>query len=180
LFALAALVGAPSRAAAEVRPVVVAGYDAGGDSVASLTYTNGNTDSLRANEGLYAGAGVSMLNGAGNIEFQGTLSVKYAGLHADNGDVTWLRYPLDALLFYRRQTFRLGGGLTYVIGPRVKGTGEASYIDMKLDDAAGVVLQGDYLLDRVSLGLRYTILDYKFGGSTIKSSGVGVAFSFAF
>jgi len=31
--------------------------------------------------------------------------VKYLSLHADNGDVTWLRYPIDALLFYRMQSF---------------------------------------------------------------------------
>jgi hypothetical protein len=177
-WALAAL--ATASHAAEVRPVVVAGYDAGGASVISLTYTNGNTDSIRANEGLYAGAGVSVLNGAGNIEFLGTLSVKYMALHADNGDITWLRYPLDALLFYRVPGFRVGGGLTYVIAPRLKGSGEASSIDMKFDDAAGVVLQADYLLERVSLGLRYTILDYKSGGNTIKGSGVGVSFGFTF
>lgn len=177
-WALAVL--AATSHAAEVRPVVVAGYDAGGDSLIGLTYTSGNTDSIRANEGLYAGAGVSVLNDAGNIEFQGTLSVKYMALHADNGGVTWLRYPLDALLFYRMRGFRMGGGLTYVIAPRLKGSGELSNIDTKLDNAAGAVLQADYLLERVNLGVRYTILDYKIGGNTIKSSGVGVSFGFAF
>src|SRR5882672_620422 len=127
--------------AAEVRPVVVAGYDTGGDRVANLTYTNGKTDSIHANEGLRAGGGISALNDAKNIEFLGTLSVKYLSLHADNGDLTWLSTPLDALLFYRRQSFRLGGGLTYVINPRLKGTGAASNIDTTLDNAAGVVLQ---------------------------------------
>ena len=165
---------------AEVRPVVVAGYDAGGSNVVSLTYTNGKTDSIKANEGLHVGGGVSVLNEARDIEFLGTLSVKYLSLHADNGDVTWLRYPLDALLFYRMQSFRVGGGLTYVIAPSLNGNGAASNIDVRLDDAAGLVLQGDYLLERVSLGLRYTILDYKYGGNTIKSSGLGVTFGFTF
>jgi len=181
LSALAALAAAPVLShAAETRPVLVAGYDAGGNNVVNVTYTNGNTDSIRANEGVYAGGGVSVLNDARNIEFLGTLSVKYLGLHASNGDVTWLSYPLDALFFYRRQSFRLGGGLTYAIKPRVKGTGDASYIDMKFDDAVGVVLQVDYLLESVNLGLRYTILDYKGGGNTIKGNGVGVSFGFTF
>jgi hypothetical protein len=166
--------------AASIRPVAVAGYDAGGDKVATVTYTSGKSDSIGANEGLYAGGGVSVLNDVGNVEFLGTLSVKYQALHADNGDIQWTRVPLDALVFYRRPSFRLGGGLTYAINPRVKGSGAASNVEMTLDNAAGVVLQGDYLIERVSLGLRYTILDYKLGSSTIKASGLGFAFGYTF
>lgn len=178
---LLALAAAPAASpAAEVRPAFVAGYDTGGDKIVNVTFTSGKTDSIRANEGLYAGGGVSVLNDSKDIEFLGTLSVKYQGLHADNGDVTWIRYPLDALLFYRMQSFRLGGGLTYVINPRLKGSGAASNINVTLDDAAGVVLQADYLMGRVNLGLRATLIDYKAGGSTIKGSGLGVSFGFTF
>lgn len=178
-FALIALAAASSHAA-EVRPVVVAGYDAGGDRIVNLTFTNGKGDSIRANEGLYAGGGLSVLNNARNVEFQGTLSVKYQGLHADNGNVSWTEFPLDVLVFYRRPSFRLGGGMTYVMNPRAKGSDAASNVDMTFDNALGAVLQGDYLVEQVSLGLRYTLIDYKFGGSTVKGSGVGVSFGFAF
>jgi hypothetical protein len=178
---LAALAAAAATAqAAEVKPAFVAGYDTGGDEVVAVTFSSGETDSIRANEGFYLGGGVSILNDARNVEFLGTLSVKYQGLHASNGDLTWIRFPLDALVFYRLQSFRLGGGLTYVIHPRLKGSGEASNVDATLDNAAGVVLQGDYLMGRVSLGLRYTLLDYKLGGNTVKSSGLGASFGFTF
>ena len=181
VWAMAALVGAPAAShAAEVRPAFTAGYDTGGDKIVNVTFTSGKTDFIRANEGLYAGGGVSVLNDSKDIEFLGTLSVKYQGLHADNGDVTWIRYPLDALLFYRMQSFRLGGGLTFVINPRLKGSGAASNINTTLDDAAGVLLQADYLMGRVNLGLRATLLDYKAGGSTVKGSGLGVSFGFTF
>jgi len=171
---------APAAYAAGVRPVVVAGYDAGGDPIATMTYTSGRSDSIKANEGLYLGGGVSVLNEAGNIELLAALSVKYQGLHADNGDIRWTRFPLDALLFYRWPSFRLGGGLTYVMEPRVKGSGASSNIDATFDNATGVLLQGDYLLDGFALGLRATLLDYKFAGSTVKASGVGVSFGFTF
>jgi hypothetical protein len=171
---------APASHAAGVRPVVVAGYDAGGDRVASMTFTTGKSDSIRANEGLYLGGGVSVLNAAGNIELLTTLSVKYQGLHADNGDITWTRFPIDALLFYRWPSFRLGGGLTYVVDPRIGGSGVSSNVDATLDNAAGALLQGDYLIDGFALGLRATLLDYKVGGSTVKASGVGVSFGFTF
>ena len=145
-----------------------------------MTYTTGKSDSIGANEGLYAGGGVSVRNDAGNIELLATLSVKYQRLHADNGEINWTRYPLDALLFYRWPSFRLGGGLTYVMDPRVKGSGAASNVDTSFDNATGMLLQGDYLLDGFALGLRATLLDYKFAGSTVKASGLGVSFGFTF
>jgi hypothetical protein len=166
--------------AAGLRPVLVAGYDTGGDKVANVTFTNGKTDWIRANEGLYLGGGVSVLNEARSLEFLATLSIKYQGLYADNGDLYWTRFPLDALLFYRRPSFRLGGGLTYAMKPRLKGSGDASGINATPDNALGAVLQADYLVDRVALGLRVTLLDYELGGSTLRSSGVGVSFGFTF
>ena len=181
LLALLASVAAPALSrAAETRPVLVAGYDAGGDSIQPVTFSDGKTDSIRANEGLYLGGGASVLNDARNLEFLGSLSVKYQRIHASNADITWIRFPLDALLFYRRQSFRLGGGLTYVIHPELKGSGDASSIDTRFGNALGAVLQADYLMGPVALGLRATIVDYKSGGSTVNGNGVGVSFGFTF
>ena len=181
LAILALLASAPAGTwAAEARPVLVAGYDTGGDDIQKVTFGGGTPDSIRANEGLYLGGGVSLLSGAGNVEFLGTLSYKYQAIHASNGDITWTRFPLDALLFYRWRSFRAGGGATYVIRPRLKGSGEVSDIDTAFGDALGAVLQADYLMGRVSLGLRYTILEYKAGGTTVKSNGVGASFGYTF
>jgi hypothetical protein len=171
---------APAVCAADLRGAFVAGYDTGGDKIVTVTFTNGETDSLRANEGFYVGGGISVLNDSKDIEFQGTLSIKYSSISANNGDVSFTRYPLDLLAFYRTQNFRVGGGLTYVISPKVSGSGAAGNINATLDNAAGVVVQGDYLLGRVAIGLRYTGLDYKVAGTTVKSNGVGVTFGFTF
>jgi len=179
LFAWAAAAPAASRAA-EVRPVLVAGYDTGGDEIQGVTFTSGKNDSIRANEGFYLGGGVSVLNDAGNIEFQGTLSVKYQGISADNGHITWIRYPLDALIFYRAERFRVGGGMTYVMHPQLEGSGVASSINTTPDNTIGLLLQADYMLGKVGIGLRFTGLDYKMNGSTLKASGAGLSFSVAF
>ena len=181
LLALAALAAAPTfLSAAELKPALVAGYDTGGDDIQVVGFTSGKTDSIRANEGLYLGGGVSVLNDARNLEFLGTLSMKYQAIHASNGDVTWIRFPVDALLFYRMQSFRLGAGLTYAAHARLKGSGDASYIDTSFESGLGAVVQGDYLQGRVALGLRYTALDYRAGGTTFKSNGVGVSFGLTF
>lgn len=180
LLALLALAAPAAANAAEARPVVVAGYDTGGGDIQNVTFGGGTTDTIKANEGLYLGGGVSLLNGARNVEFLGTLSYKYQAIHANNGDITWTRFPVDALLFYRRQSFRAGGGATYVIRPRLKGSGEVSYIDAGFDNALGAVLQADYLMGGLALGLRYTMLEYKGGGTTVKSNGVGASLGFTF
>jgi len=177
-WALAAL--ATASHAAEVRPVAVAGYDAGGDKIVTVTFTSGQTDSLRTNEGLYLGAGISVINDDKNIEFLGTVSYKFASLHASNGDIDWTRIPLGALLFYRMQSFRAGAGLTYVTSSKLSGSGVAAGVNTKVDDALGFLIQADYLLGKVAIGVRGTFVDYKANGLTAKGSGVGVTLGFTF
>ena len=172
----------PSAAhAADVRGVFVAGFDTGGDKLLTVTFTNGETDSIRANQGLYAGGGISVLTDSKDIEFQGTLAIKYDGVSASNGDATFTRLPLDALVFYRWEKFRLGAGLTYVMNPKVKTSGiPPQDLNVTLDNAFGGLVQADFLLGRVAIGVRYTALDYKFRGNTIKASGAGLTFGFTF
>jgi len=71
VLVLAVMVAPAASRAAEVRPVLVAGYDTGGDDVEAVTFNSGQNDSIKANEGLYLGGGVSVLNDAGNLEFLG-------------------------------------------------------------------------------------------------------------
>jgi hypothetical protein len=180
-----ALLGAaalPAAAhAADLRGVFVGGFDTGGDKLLTVTFTDGTTDSIRANQGLYLGGGISVLNDTKDIEFQTTLAIKYDGVSASNGDATFTRIPLDALVFYRWERVRVGAGLTYVMSPKVKTSGIPPVdLNVTLDNAVGGLLQVDYLLGRVAIGLRYTALDYKFQGNTIKASGAGLTFSFTF
>ena len=167
--------------AADLRGVFVAGFDTGGDKLLTVTFTDGSSDSIRANQGLYAGGGISVLTESKDIEFQTTLAIKYDGVSASNGSATFTRIPLDALVFYRWEKVRVGAGLTYVMSPKVKTSGiPPTDLNVTLDNAVGGLVQADYLLGRVAIGLRYTALDYKFQGNTIKASGVGITFGFTF
>src|SRR5262249_6654905 len=156
------------------------GVDPGGAKLGSVTFPSGESDSIRANDGLYLGGGISVLNEDKNIEFLGTVSYKFASIHASNGDIDWTRVPLDALLFYRMQSFRVGAGLTYVMSPKISGSGVAGGLNVKVDDALGFLVQADYLIGKVNIGLRGTFVDYKAGGQTAKGSGVGVTFGITF
>lgn len=167
--------------AADVRPVAKAGFDFGGDNLVTAQFTNGSSDSIKANELLYLGVGASVITDSKDIEVEVTLSYKFKNISATNGDIKWTRYPLEALVFYRFPKYRLGGGLTYHLSPKVSGSGIASNINGNFDDSIGLVLQADYLItQKLSVGGRYTSLKYKVGGASFDSSGVGVTFGMRF
>jgi hypothetical protein len=181
-LALAIAAAAPLRShAVDVRPVIKGGVDFGGETIASATFSNGSTETIKANEGFYVGGGASILLDSKDVEIETTLSIKYDSINASNGDITWTRFPLEVLAFYRMPKFRLGGGLTYHMSPKLKASGAAGNFNVKVDDAAGAVLQGDYFLTpKFTLGGRYTILEYKANGIPAKSNGVGITFGFIF
>ncbi len=176
---VAAAVPAASHAV-DVRPMLKAGFDVGGDTLVTAVFTDGSTKSIKANEGFYFGGGASILSDSKDIEGEVSLSYKFASINASNGTIDWTRYPLDVLVFYRLPQFRLGGGLTYHLSPKLSGSGPAGNISTKFDDSAGFVLQADYLLQKITFGLRYTSLQYKVGGASAKSDGVGITFGISF
>jgi len=182
--------------AVDVRPIIKAGFDFGGDTVVSVGVTGGSSSSksIKANEGVFVGGGASILMDSKELEVELAASYKFSTIAAQNGDIDWTVLPLDALVFYRLPNVRLGGGLTYHLGPTLKGSGAASGLDAKYDDALGFVLQADYMLkNRFNFGLRYTNVNYK--ANTIRTnpglsattpatnpstSGVGFVFSMRF
>ncbi len=180
-LAIAAASPLGSRAV-EVKPVFKGGADFGGETLATVTFTNGSSESIKANEGFYIGGGASFLLDSKDIEIETTLSIKYTSAGSGtNQEVTWTRFPLEVLAFYRMPKFRLGGGLTYHLSPKLKASGTLANFSVNVDDAAGAVLQADYFLTRkFTLGGRYTILEYKANGVPAKSNGVGITFGFIF
>jgi hypothetical protein len=182
-FLLAAAVPAGSPAQ-EIRPVFKLGYDFGGDTLVTAVFTDGSTKSIKANEGFFMGAGASILNDTGNVEGELSISYKFQTIDANNGNLQFTRFPLDALVFYRQYQFRVGGGLTYHVNPKVEGSGTAAGLNASYKDALGAILQGDYLFGpTVAVGLRYTMLEYKVAsgaGGTTRSDGFGLVFSTRF
>lgn len=180
----AALAGPFAAEAAEVRPLFKAGFDFGGDTMVTAVFTDGSTQTIKANEGLYLGGGAAIVNEARDWEFHLTLAYKFTMIDASNGDVEWTRFPLEALAFYRFQKVRLGGGLAYHISPRLEGTGVIGGLDVKFKNAAGLVVQADWLItDALAAGLRYTVLEYDAKAPVsgkFKSDGLGLTFSWSF
>jgi hypothetical protein len=182
LLAAAAAFGAAH--AADVRPLIKAGIDVGGDTIVTARFTNGDTKEIKANDGIYFGGGAAIINDAKDWEYHVTLAYKLALIDASNGDIDWTRFPLEALAFYRFPRVRVGGGLTYHINPRLEGSGVVGGLDVKFKNALGAVLQADWrITEKIALGGRFTILEYDPKGSAVgkaSANGVGLSFSMNF
>jgi opacity protein-like surface antigen len=180
----AALLAAGAAQAADVRPFVKAGADFGGDKLVTVVFVDGERESIKANEGFYFGGGVSIRNEAKTLESDLSIAYKLSGITASNGDIDWTMMPVEALLFYRLPQWRLGGGVAYHMNPRLKGSGVVGGLDVKFDDALGLVLQADYLIGQsMAVGARYTSVKYEEKGGTgisAKSGGIGATFSYRF
>jgi hypothetical protein len=170
--------------AAEIRPLIKAGADFGGDTMVTVVFDDGDTHKIRGNQGFYIGGGAAIIDAERNMEYHLTAAFKFYFVDADNGEVEWTRVPLEALAFYRLQHVRLGGGLTYHVNPRLEGTGFATPLDIKFKNPLGVVLQADWrATESLGLGVRYTFLEYEAKGNftgTAKASGFGITASFSF
>ena len=170
--------------AADVRPLLKAGFDFGGDTMVTVRFTNGDTESVKANEGGYIGGGVAIFSEAKDWEFHVTLAYKYDAVDAENGDIEWTRIPLEALAFYRHQRVRFGGGLAYHMNPEIEGSGVVGGLNIKFKNALGAIVQVDWLItDKIGLGARYTLLEYDAKApatGSSKANGFGVSFSWSF
>lgn len=183
-MAVLAASGACCAQAADFRPLGKAGVDLGGETLVTADFDDGDTERVRANEGFYLAAGVAILDQSGRLEYHLSAGYKIAHIEADNGEIDWSRWPLEALAFYRFAGWRAGAGLTYHVDPRLEVSGVVAGLDVKFKNALGLVLQADWLIaPNVGLGARYTVLEYEAkspASGSAKANGFGLAFSVAF
>ena len=183
ILLLLALASPAQALALDVRPIVRAGYDFGGEAIAEVLFTNGERETIRANEGFYFGAGASMLTEARTMEIDLSANMKIGGVSGSNGEVDWRRFTLEGLWFYRFEKVRAGGGLTYHVEPKLDGSGVVGGIDTRFDNALGIVLQGDWRFsESFTFGLRYTAIEYQVSGTSFKAkaNGLGVTTAYRF
>jgi outer membrane protein with beta-barrel domain len=170
--------------AAEIHPMIKVGIDTGGDTLITLLFSDGSTETIKANQGFYVGGGVSIVNASRDLELEVSLSFKYTSAYGTKGEIDWTRYPLDALVFYRWTRMRLGGGLTYHLNPRLKGSGDVGGLNVMFDNAPGLALQADYrITDQFTAGVRYTAVEYETSSNpatATKSSGLGITLGMSF
>jgi hypothetical protein len=150
--------------------------------------TDGSTQNIKGGNGLLlaVGGGVILLEQQRHrIEAALDVGVKFSTMQpAQNADLTFVRLPLELLVFYRNDDahLRLGGGGAYYAYSSLSGTGAASNLQLDFKPALAGVVQADFLWGRGNVGLRYTHLTYTVSGSsaTAAASSIGLTLGFSY
>jgi hypothetical protein len=178
-LALAALwLDAPTRAAdnATWRPFLGGGLTVGGSTIATVYYRNGDYQDLHAG-GLVAVYGGLDYRVADRFSLQGTFGYHADGSSGRNGRLTFSRYPLEFLGHYHvTPHIRVGGGVRYVIDPRLSGGGVLSDQGVAFKNTFGGVLEGEYLLfgdQRSGVGFKLRFVSERYTDKTLGASSSG-------
>lgn len=171
-------------AAPAVRPLVGFGLTFGGDTLATVQFDDGTTDSIKAGglAHLYAGAEFKV---GTEMAIQATI-----GYHVDdtrsssNGSLRFSRYPVDLVALYSvNERVRLGAGAQIVGSAKLAGSGVASAVAVDFQSSTGALVEAEYLFTP-SLGakLRFVSHTYKPKGSGISVDGkhVGLMLGYYF
>ena len=167
--------------------VVGSALTVGGDTLSEVQVTNifDNTE----NEKLKAGELFYIYGGYAWHFYDNTDAVKSfqitVGYHADlvsagNDEISFERFPIDMVGYYKKKKLRWGLGLTYHLSPSLDlvDVGLGTY---DFDDALGFLVDfGFEINDGQYLTLRLTEIDYEINGSDLSGSNIGFGFSAQF
>lgn len=170
----AALAQAPQQ---NFRFGMMFGVTGGGDTLATVRFTNGDSENIKAGGLLHLAAGVVWA--PSQIPFGGHLMAGYHvdNITADNGDLRFSRYPIEVMANWTgAQPLRLGVGARYVNSPKLKvdinGQGGAN-VDYK--NTVGLIAEVGYQFSPTGwVALRGTFEDYKaksVNGVNVTSAG---------
>lgn len=157
---LGSLVCAPISSATNL--LVQASLDLGGETLATAVYEDGEDSDVKAGQLVQLGGGIVQPFNE-RWEFQATVSWKFDSADAENGSISFQRFPVEVLAFFRKDALRVGGGPTVHLSPTLEGEGTASALGTyNFDDAVGLITQVDYFFQpTLSLGLRATYIEYE-------------------
>ena len=172
---LSFLVPAPVNAEdAPVRWLAQAGADFGGEKLGSVSFTNGDSADVRANNGILLAVGADIANGVNSpFRTQVFVGYKFGGPSADNDDITWSALPIDILEFYHFSSVKLGVGIDYQLNPKLDVDIPGTKFVSNFENALGYVAQvGWEPSQHYSFDLRYTAISYQLSGaSNVKVDG---------
>ena len=159
--------------------MVDAGLGFGGDKLVTVFYTNGDSQSIYAGDGLFSDFGVQHNFTDTDWSFKATAGFDTWAASGHHSDVTFTRYPVDALALYTFGYNHIGFGLTEHFSPKLDLDGLGP--NATFDPATGVVLQYQYWLFGVRLtGIRYKVSNGCASGCTINGNSLGFFFNYVF
>ena len=146
----------------------------GGDPVATVAFTNGDSQKVNAGQGISVGVGgeLSMFKKE-QFRLRGTVGIKYVTTAAENAHIRLTRIPmiLTANWMYQ-EDWRIGAGIVSHQAIRFNAGGLGNNFD--LSSPAGLVVEVAYK----GIGLSYTKLTYEDEfGIFYGANAIGLTFS---
>ena len=194
LAALAASALAPTLAHAgldsdnPVHPLVGIALTGGGDKLASVEFTNGDSRSVTAGGLVQLSGGVEYHERGAPWGVQATIGYHFDNTSARNGDQRFDRFPIELIALYNvAPKFRLGVGARYAAGAKLHTDGAGTVDngngggDFNFKSQIGGILMGEWLITpSMGVQLRYVHETYKFNGVSIDGSHGGLGFNYYF
>jgi hypothetical protein len=159
------------------------GVHFGGDKLATAYSSSGPDQNLRAGQLLSMAVGMQTML-ADSLQGRVSLGFKIDRITASNGNATFTRVPLEALLMHQSGNFMLGGGIAYHLSPKFDFNATPS-TTVNFDDALGLVLGFDYngkgkFEHDWYVGGRVTLINYKVSGVSISGNSIGAVIGYMF
>lgn len=149
----------------------------GGDTVATVSFEDGDTQNVHAGQGISLGLGAYIRPSERvPIEIAGVVGFKYVTTAADNADINLSRtvLKLNATYWFDNDWF-LTAGITHHVDPELDGDG--FFEDIPFDDATGFSAEVGWRW----IALRYTHIEYSLPGfEDTDASSVGLSFTWRF
>jgi hypothetical protein len=166
--------GQEAKSTPKVRLLINGALELGGDPVATVSFTNGDSQKVNAGQGLTVGVGgeLSMLKNE-QFRLRGSIGIKYVTTAAENAHIRLTRIPMILTAnWVIEDDWRIGAGIVSHQAIRFNAGGIGRNFD--LSSPAGPVIEIAYK----GIGLSYTILTYEdeFGDS-YGANAIGLTFS---
>lgn len=162
------------------------GIHVGGDALVNVSFTNGDSQKVKAGQLLSVAIGVHT-ELADALDGRISLGYKIDEINANNGSFKFTRYPLEFLLMQHNNNWMLGGGVAYHLSPKF--TADAGSIGLSgtanFDNALGYVLAFDYNSKGKFdhdwyVGGRVTIIDYKNAYGSASGNSIGAVIGYMY
>jgi hypothetical protein len=160
-----------------VRFLLAGALEFGGDRVAEIYFTNGDTQSVNAGQGGTISAGLQYQHPKlEKLLLRASLGIKYVTTQADNAHIRLTRLPaITTANWMITEKIRIGAGLA--MHRNIKFNADGIGPNLKFSPASGPVFEIAYR----GIGLSYTSMMYKDQlGQSYSANAFGVTFSGVF
>ena len=140
------------------------GLTNGGDTIIGATLENRRGDSIndtiKAGEEIHIWGGV-LIPTLSEVDTLLALGYHLDNINADNGELSFKRFTVDLIPYFKMEQVSIGAGVTYHFKADYSETGGFAHNKLEFDDTMGFIVSGTYsIAEKGFLELRYTVVDY--------------------